>query len=108
MEQNIGLLQRAVEEKVGPMKLAHTQLDWRSYRPNNELVRDPVQYELVVEVDQIENSIQQLQQRLADSEAALKRLNRNELILQEDIDIKTNSLHVDQDLCMALRKQLEA
>ena len=108
MEQNIALLQQAVEEKVGPMMLAHTQLDWRSRRPNNELVRDPVQYELVVEVDQIESSVQQLQQKLADSEATLKRLNRNELILQEDIDIKANTLHIDRDQCMALRKQLEA
>lgn len=108
MEHNIGQMHRAVEDKVGPMKLAHTQLNWRSQRPNNELVRDPVQYRLVAEVDQIENSVQQLQRRQAESDTALKRLNRTEFILQEDIDIKSNSLHVDGDLCMALRKQLEA
>ena len=108
MEQNISQLQRAIDDKVGPMKLAHTQLNWRSQRPNNELVRDPVQYRLVAEVDQIEMSVQQLQQRLAESDATLKRLNRTELVLQDDIEMKSNSLHVDIDLCMTLRKQLEA
>ena len=108
MEQNISQLQRAIDDKVGPMKLAHTQLNWRSQRPNNELVRDPVQFQLVAEVDQIEVSVQQLQHRLAESEATLKRLNRTELVLLDDIEMKSNSLHVDIDLCMTLRKQLEA
>lgn len=108
MEQNIRLLEDAIDDKVGPMKLAHTQLNRRSQRPNNELVRDPVQYELVGEVKQIENTVKQLRERLKQSEETLKKLNRNELILNEDIAIKTNSLQIDNDQCMALRKHLES
>ena len=107
-EENINLLNAALEQKVGPMQLAHTRLNLRSQRPNNELVRDPVQYRLVEEVGEIEHSAQQLLERLAESEATLKRLNRNELVLEEDIAIKTNSLQIDQDQCMALRKTMEA
>ena len=106
-EENINLLKAALEQKAGPMQLAHTRLNLRSQRPNNELVRDPVQYRLVEEVGEIEHSAQQLLERLAESEATLKRLNRNELVLEEDIAIKTNSLQIDQDQCMATRKAMD-
>ena len=106
-EENINLLKAALEQKAGPMQLAHTRLNLRSQRPNNELVRDPVQYRLVEEVGEIEHSAQQLLERLAESEATLKRLNRNELVLEEDIAIKTNSLQIDQDQCMVTRKAMD-
>ena len=105
MEKNIEELSKTAATKQGPMKLAHTRLDLRSYRPNTELVRDPVQYGLVGEVDEISGSIQQLQARLADSEDALKGLIRCQLSLEEDIGIKSNSLNIEGQ-CVALRKQL--
>ena len=105
-EQNIEVLQEAIYSKTKPMQLSHTRLDLRSYRPNNELVHDPVQYELVHEVREIEDSVQRLQDHYLQSNATLKRLNRNQLILEEDIAIKTNSLHIDQNQCMELRKQM--
>lgn len=89
------------------MQLAHTRLDFRSLRPNKELVRDPVQYQLVTEVAQIEGSIDQLSQRYQDAEAAFKKLNRTRLTLEEDISIKTNSIYIDQDQCISLRKQMD-
>ena len=107
MEDNISSLQQAIGTKTGPMQLAQTRLDIRSYRPNNELVRDPVQYSLVGEVGEIAASVEQLQARLVDSESALKGLNRNQLALEEDISVKTLSLAIDQDECMAMREKLE-
>ena len=88
------------------MQLSHTRLELRSYRPNNELVCDQVQYSLVDEVKAIEESIQVLQQHFTASQETLKKLNRNKLILEEDIAIKSNSLQIDQDQCVQLRKQL--
>jgi tektin-1 len=105
MEKNIEELSKTAATKQGPMKLAHTRLELRTYRPNTELVRDPVQYGLVGEVDEISGSIQQLQARLADSEDALKGLIRCQLSLEEDIGIKSNSLNIEGQ-CVALRKQL--
>lgn len=87
------------------MKLAHTRLELRSHRPNVELVRDPVQYGLVNEVGEISNSVQQLRERLSDSEATLRSLIRCQLTLTEDMEIKSNSLDIEAQ-CMALRKQL--
>lgn len=89
------------------MQLSHTRLDLRSHRPNNELVRDPAQYELVSEVHEIEDAVQRLQEHYLQSQATLKKLNRNQLILEEDISIKKVSLSIDQDQCMALRKQMD-
>ena len=79
MEENIEKLKEAIQQKVGPMMLAQTRLGIRSQRPNNELVRDPVQYGLVDEVGQISGSVEGLKTRLVESENTLKALNRNEL-----------------------------
>lgn len=105
MEKSIEELSKTAASKEGPMKLAHTRLELRSHRPNTELVRDPVQYGLVDEVGEISGSIQKLQSRLEDSEDALKALIRCQLTLEEDIEVKSNSLHVEGQ-CVALRKQL--
>lgn len=88
------------------MKLAQTRLDTRTERPNVELCRDPVQYRLISEVGEIESSIMQLQERLAQTEDSLKGLIRNELALEEDIAIKSNTLFIDEVECMGMRKSI--
>lgn len=60
MNENIAALKEAIRLKDSPMKVAHMRLNTRSYRPNIELVRDPVQYGLVEEVAQITDSIEAL------------------------------------------------
>ena len=106
MEANISQLDLSIRDKIGPMQLAQTRLEIRSQRPQKELVRDPVQYGLIGEVGQITDSVRSMTERLADSEAALKGLVRNQLTLEDDVAVKTKSLFIDQDQCMALRSQL--
>lgn len=106
MEKNIQKLQKAIEDKMGPMKLSQTRLDARTGRPNVELCRDPVQYRLINEVAEIETNIQKLQATHAQAEADLKGLIRNQLNLEEDIDIKSKSLYIDEKECMGLRKSI--
>lgn len=105
MEKNIQELRKTAATKEGPMKLAHTRLELRSHRPGAELVRDPVQYGLVDEVGEIAGSVQQLRDRLSDSEDTLRGLIRCQLTLEEDIAVKSNSLDIE-GRCTALRKQL--
>ena len=107
MDENVSTLQASIQDKTGPMMLAQTRLEIRSHRPSKELVRDPVQYGLIGEVNEINESVEQLEQRLADSKVAVKTLYRNHLTLEEDIAVKTKSLFIDHDQCMALRSQLE-
>ncbi|KAL4223750.1 Tektin 1 [Mactra antiquata] len=106
MEENIARLQKAIQDKEQPMKLAQTRLDTRTQRPNVELCRDPVQYRLIEEVNEIESSVAGLQSRLADAEASLKGLIRNQLSLEEDIEIKSNTLFIDEVECMGMRKSI--
>ena len=47
-----------------------------------------------------------LQERLAQSEASLKGLIRKQLDLEEDIDVKANSLFIDETECMGMRKSI--
>ncbi|XP_070573315.1 tektin-1-like [Ptychodera flava] len=107
MEKNIDKLQKGIDHKEGPMKLAQTRLTERTYRPNVELCRDPVQYRLIKEVGEIETHIGRLSLTLAQAEDELKGLIRNQLTLEEDIGIKTNTIDIDDVDCMGLRKSIK-
>lgn len=106
MEDNIEHISIAIENKKAPLQVAETRLDNRSNRPNVELCRDDVQYRLVEEVGQLHGSVANLQQKLAESEASLKGLIRRQLDLEEDIEVKSNSLFIDETQCMGMRKSI--
>jgi len=106
VEDNIGRLKKAIEEKEAPIALAHTRLENRTHRPNVELCRDPVQYRLVEEVGEIETNVMRLRERLAQSEDSLKGLIRRQLDLEDDIAIKANTLFIDETECMGMRKSI--
>merc|ERR1712007_100496 len=107
MEGNIAKLKVAIEDKMAPLKVAHTRLAHRGQRPNIELTRDSAQYQLVNEVTTIEQAIAALESQLEASEGSLKGLIRNQIDLKEDIRIKTKSLHIDKDLCQDLRATID-
>ena len=107
MEQNIAMLKKAIADKEAPMKVSQTRLENRIFRPNVELCRDRVQYRLLEEVFEISTNIERLHEKLADAEASLKGLIRKQLSLEEDIEVKANSLFIDRDQCMELRKQID-
>lgn len=106
MEENIVMLEKGIEAKRQPLQLSETRLDVRKSRPNIELCRDPVQYRLVEEVQQINSSVEALQQRLAGSQVSLKGLVRRQLDLEEDIQVKANTLFVDEVQCLSMRQSI--
>ena len=63
MERDIENLEQAIRDKDPVIKLAHTRLENRTYRPGMELVRDEVQYGLVDEVKQLEASQKNLMEK---------------------------------------------
>ncbi|XP_067824056.1 tektin-1 [Heptranchias perlo] len=105
-EKNIDLLKKTIIDKEGPMKVAQTRLDTRTKRPNVELVRDPAQYRLVSEVKEITDNVDRLRETLSQAEAELRGLRRNQLALEEEIEIKSNSLYIDEVQCMNLRNSI--
>lgn len=96
MEENVKNVEKAILDKEAYLKLAHSRLDLRTNRPQIELVRDPAQYKLVKEVQEIEDALRKLQERLNDSHRKLKDLDREKLLLVKDIDVKTNTIRIDE------------
>jgi hypothetical protein len=108
MEENIKNVEKGILDKEAYLKLAHTRLDLRTNRPHVELVRDPAQYKMVKEVYEIEDGLRKLQERLNDSHKKLKDLDREKLVLLKDIDVKTNTIRIDEaENLDGLRKSLK-
>ena len=59
---------------------------------------------LVSEVREIENTIHRLQDRLMEAENALQVLVKTKMTLEHDLSVKANSLFLDQEKCMSMRK----
>merc|ERR1739838_961963 len=106
-EKNITELTKAIEDKHAAMMVSQTRLAERSHRPNVELCRDPVQYRLIAEVNEITTNVNRMKQRLYESEQELKALTRNQLALEEDIKVKANTLYIDQVECGQLRSTIK-
>ncbi|KAK6187735.1 hypothetical protein SNE40_005692 [Patella caerulea] len=104
MEKNIELLKKSIQDKVSPMQVAQTRLDTRIRRPNVELCRDPVQHRLVSEVSEISETVDYLQAQLRQSENTLQELLRTKSTLEQDLSVKNNSLFIDREKCLGMRK----
>lgn len=102
-ENNIASLKEAIKDKEAPMKVAQTRLYQRSYRPNVELCRDPVQFRLVSEVGELTESVEFLKQKLEEAEQSLRNLEDTRMSLEKDIANKANTLFIDRDKCMTHR-----
>uniref|UniRef100_A0A8C5LTR0 Tektin n=1 Tax=Leptobrachium leishanense TaxID=445787 RepID=A0A8C5LTR0_9ANUR len=105
MEEDIRRLEADLRDKRGPLKLAHTRLETRTYRPNVDLCRDQVQYGLTDEVYQLEGTIAALKQKVAQSQDALDALYKHLARIEADIKMKENSLSLDNK-CLDVRRKL--
>lgn len=107
MEETIQKLEKAIEEKRAPLCLAETRLATRKQRPNIELCRDPAQYRLVEEVDEIQKCVSTLMEQLEAAKASLRGLTRQRLQVEDDIALKDHALFIDDVQCASLRKSIK-
>ncbi|XP_030631826.1 tektin-3 [Chanos chanos] len=103
-EMLIETLKKAIRDKENPLKVAQTRLEERTRRPNVELCRDNPHHRLVSEVWEIEDTVHKLQERLMEAENTLQNLVKTKVALDHDLSIKANSLFLDQEKCMSMRK----
>uniref|UniRef100_H0X8L1 Tektin n=1 Tax=Otolemur garnettii TaxID=30611 RepID=H0X8L1_OTOGA len=103
-EMTIESIKKAIKDKTAFLKVAQTRLDERTRRPNIELCRDMAQLRLVNEVYEVDDTIQTLQQRLRDAEDSLQQLVHNKATLEHELAIKANTLYIDQEKCMSMRR----
>jgi len=104
-EKNIRDLERAIADKQNPLMLAMTQLENRTYRPNVELCRDNAQYGLVGQVNEIKDSIKNLEKKLQDSHNIRDANEKHLYRINQDLAIKNNSKDLDNK-CMSTRQRL--
>ncbi|KFO96268.1 Tektin-3, partial [Calypte anna] len=104
LEMKIESIRKGIRDKEPALKVAQTRLENRTRRPHVELCRDSAQLRLVNEVYELDQTIQTLQQRLRDAEESLQVLARAKVVLEHDLAIKANSLFLDQEKCMGMRR----
>jgi hypothetical protein len=102
-EKSLKEIEQAINDKMPPLKLTETRLYKRAARPNVELVRDKVHQALLAEAQQLDRTIEELNQDKADAESAHRALVRAENELHEDIRTKVNSINLDNQ-CMQRRQ----
>lgn len=59
---------------------------------------------LVSEVYEINETVENLRAKLREAENALQHLLRTKASLEQDLAIKNNSLYIDREKCMGMRK----
>ncbi|KAG7209069.1 hypothetical protein KM043_015224 [Ampulex compressa] len=107
MTRNITSIEKSITEKEGYLALAHMRLGNRCQRPGLELTRDLVETFLIKEVHDLREIVGNLQQTLCEAQASLRYLLKTQVQIEEDINIKTNTLKIDEVECMILRQSLD-
>uniref|UniRef100_A0A224XBL8 Tektin n=1 Tax=Panstrongylus lignarius TaxID=156445 RepID=A0A224XBL8_9HEMI len=104
IEKSIELLRKAILDKSNPMKVAQTRLEARAHRKDIELCKDEAQSRLVQEVNEIGETIETLHRKLQQGEAQHQQLLMTRTNLEKDLHIKTNSLFIDREKCLGMRR----
>ncbi|NXL63784.1 TEKT4 protein, partial [Chordeiles acutipennis] len=102
-EADIAALKQAIREKEASMKVTQTRLYDRSFRPNMELCRDEAQFRLISEAEELTESVESLKKKLLESEQSLRNLEDTRMNLEKEIAVKTNTIFIDSQKCMAHR-----
>ncbi|KAM4565666.1 tektin-1 [Odontesthes bonariensis] len=99
-------LHMAITQNEHFLSLAQARLALRHKRPGKEQCHDPAQTQLLTEIQQLSVHINKLHEEVTQSEEGQKALVRCQLKLQESIDMKTNSLYVDEVVCIHHRESI--
>ncbi|XP_054619084.1 tektin-2 isoform X2 [Dunckerocampus dactyliophorus] len=105
MESDIFRLDADLQAKMAPLKLAHTRLENRTYRPGMDLCRDEAQRTLVEEVNQLQATIATLKKKLSEAQHSLQRLKLHHNKLLQDLARKKEALALEQR-CINVRSRL--
>ncbi|KAJ8389410.1 hypothetical protein AAFF_G00119480 [Aldrovandia affinis] len=96
LEQDIRGLEEDLWAKTAPLKLVHTRLENRTTRPGMDLCRDEVHYGLVAEAQQLEATIMEMKQKLAEAQHSLQALQQHQACMGEDLSRKQDALSLEQ------------
>lgn len=106
MNSTIDLLKKAIDDKEAYIALVHTRLLNRTRREGVELCRDELEAKLFDEETELEENVRGLQKMMTDSVVCLRRLKQSAVQIDLQLEIKENSLRIDNELCAAQRKRI--
>uniref|UniRef100_A0A1I8NN07 Tektin n=2 Tax=Stomoxys calcitrans TaxID=35570 RepID=A0A1I8NN07_STOCA len=104
LEKHIFLLQKAIQDKSNPLKVAQTRMEARSHRTGVELCKDYAQMRLTQEVHELKDTVNNLHHKLQEAEAQHQSLLKTRASLESDLRNKVNALFIDREKCMGLRR----
>nr|CAX70199.1 Tektin-4 [Schistosoma japonicum] len=103
LEHNLNELKEAIRAKDDPLMTAQTRLHLRTFRPNMELCKDPASVSLVDEVNILGQSLDELLHQYSTVENKLKDLHDTQMALEKEIELKTETIYLDQTRCLPRR-----
>lgn len=103
-EKSLEMLKKCLLDKDAPLKVAETRMMTRSDRPNMEACKDKAQHRLVYEIHEIKESSDDVRAKILEAEDTLQHLLRTKMSLEADLTVKNNSIFIDRERCMGLRK----
>ncbi|XP_055372964.1 tektin-1 [Condylostylus longicornis] len=106
IQSNIQRLEKEISDKEGYLALCQMRLGNRAQRPGLEMTRDNVQESLFSELQALKATLGRLNNKLLENKATLRYLLQAQVMQEEEINIKTNTLKIDDVNCMTLRRNL--
>lgn len=104
--RNITKLEKELAEKEGFLTLVQMRLANRAHRPGVELCQDSAHNALLDELRTLRETVGTLNQSLAQSNATLRYLLHTQMTQEAEINVKMNSLKIDEVDCMTIRQGL--
>ncbi|KAJ6645418.1 Tektin-3 [Pseudolycoriella hygida] len=104
IEKEIELILNDIRFKSETLKVAQTRLETRTHRLGMELCKDNAQNRLVNEVKDLKNSVQVMYNKLQEAEGQHQQLLKTRANLETDLHSKVNSLFIDKEKCLGLRR----
>jgi len=104
VEGTICKLNKAFEEKQSAVALAETRACIRGHRPNLERIRDPLQRRLYLAIEEENEAMTRINRKIMEANIILRNLQRNQLDLEDMMNIKLKTIAIDETQVMTLRR----
>ena len=104
MERCLHRLSDAIAILDPPLRVAQTRLKKRTQRPEVENCADEVYHYLVETVKEISKFINLLETKNEEAKSTFKELQKNVERMENDLKLKKNSILIDQQKCMSMRR----
>lgn len=106
VKRNVKVLKAELADREESLQLCLVRLSNRGLRQGLELTCDAVQNALGSEMRVLKENIQRLKKKIEENDAILRHLLHVKVMQEEEINIKANSIKIDEVDCMTLRRAL--